>query len=197
MLVCRHCGTALASAGPACPSCGRHGAIDARFYKGKVKGAERLAERPGDGTLLSHERAWTPWLAGLFAVLCGPPAGALMAATNLRRLDRLAVPISVPAALAIVGQVAIWSAAGLVGRHNGMPGLLFATAANLAVASGIVAWQWSPVRAWREEHPGRHTPGEDAVAAGVAAVVLSMASGLGAVLLGDLLSGRHLLTALR
>lgn len=193
MLVCSHCGTELMSAGQACPSCGKRGAVDARFYAGEVKPAppgsgDSLAAAPHasrSGALPDADRAWSPWLAAVVTILLGPAAGVILASRNLTRLKPDVVgPWWL--ASAVIAQVFAAVVCGLLGKHEVGTALLVPPAVVNVVFAALLVWLQAPhVAEQRQKQPGNHAPGVDAFGAFVAGLVLSVLLGYTCYFIAD------------
>jgi hypothetical protein len=198
MLVCTECGTVIARSGQACPACGHRGTIDSRFYPGEVRqppaGAPPPAPDPdaaaGLGSVLvDRERAWSPWLATLFAIALGPAAGVVVAAHNLRRFQLRAGDPWVSTWWVLVLQLLAAVVAGLIARNDPGAAWLVLALATLVIAVVLTRWQWEPVLQQRRTHPGNHSPGPDAFGVVLLAVAIGLLAGWLTLFLGDRLSG--------
>ncbi len=182
MLVCRDCGREIRVAGHPCGDCGSRSAIEARFFQGEVKPLAEDAPATDisthhasqAGTLPDAQRAWSPWLAAALSLVFGPAGAGLFAARNLVRLrGRGPDPWGV-AALLLVGQLLVGCLAGFVARTQVTLAWSLFSLYSLAVAGGLVRWQWDAVARQRRELSGRHIPGADAFGVFLMAIVLGL-----------------------
>lgn len=180
MLVCRQCGTPVPMSGRPCPSCGHRGAMDQRFYQGDPPAAADEATTPAAAWV----SAWSPWLAGVVCLCAGPAAGGWFAAANLQRLSGERRDSLVAGGL-LAAQWAVAALAAWLLRERPESFLLPPALLTLAVAAGLVGWQWGPVQHWRAAHPGRHTPEADAFGAFLTAIGVGVVGWLGLRWLGN------------
>ncbi len=191
MLVCSRCGTEVVVAGHPCPSCGHRGAVEARFYAGEVKPAPASAEAAPavmasrSGALPDEQRAWSPWLGAVLAIVLTPPAGGFVAARNLQRLAGGKIDPWLTALYLLVGELIAAAVAGWIARGNLALCWLPLAVYAIAVAAWLVLWQWQPVKQRRSEVPGRHAPGVDAFGAFVLALVFSAVTSLAVYQVAD------------